>query len=54
MNKEKEIAEFREKNKLYTAETIRQIQLEQELTRRAAFRRKLYDWYMNDRIGVKP
>lgn len=54
MNKEQEIAEFRKANSFYTTETIRQIELERELMRDAAYRRRLYDWCMNDRIGKKP
>ena len=50
--KEKEIAEFRKYNKYYTSETIRLMKSEEELTKDAKYRRKLYDYYVNG--GLKP
>lgn len=52
--KDEEIEKFREKNKFYTTETMRQLELEQDLVQNAEYRRKLYDWVINDRIGLNP
>ena len=52
--KDEEIEKFREKNKFYTTETMRQLELERELTRRSEYRKRLYDWVMAGKIGIKP
>lgn len=54
-DKQAEINNFcKTKKKLYTTETIRKFQLELELEQYAEYRRKLYDWCINGRLGRKP
>ena len=54
INKQAEINNFRRQNQFYTTDAMRQIQQEYELQKNAAYRRKLYDWVINGRIGRKP
>lgn len=54
MTKEQEIERWRGKHRFYTEETMRKLASEEQLSKNARLRCKLYDWVINGRIGKMP